>query len=208
MSDGQGRNIDENRAGADNGSNVRNEGSNVFVRSMVRRGMYFLFPFAFEEGEEKKTRLVAVTFSTVQMRKVEWNGVSPFFANHRVIATFNPFNSPHIWPITSTTSNLQQDKTAHLTHRTMATRSRTLLFLQFRNSYSGSHAATLRQQYNQQQQQQQQSSLLGSSTSGQDGYGDYERVGLMDSAETTIELMMLPPKWYIVSRPQHILHHG
>ncbi|KAF9330600.1 hypothetical protein BG006_006437 [Podila minutissima] len=75
----------------------------------------------------------------------------------------------------------------------MATRSRTLLFLQFRNSYSGSHAATLRQQYT--QQQQHQSSLLGSSTTGQDGYGDYERVGLMDSAETTIELMMLPPKW-------------
>ncbi|KAG0033683.1 hypothetical protein BGZ81_007681 [Podila clonocystis] len=75
----------------------------------------------------------------------------------------------------------------------MATRSRTLLFLQFRNSYSGSHAATLRQQYN--QQQQHQSSLLGSSTSGQDSYGDYERVGLMDSAETTIELTMLPPKW-------------
>ncbi|KAI8599325.1 t-SNARE [Dissophora ornata] len=70
----------------------------------------------------------------------------------------------------------------------MATRSRTLLFLQFRNSYSGSHAATLRQQYNQQQQLQQQSSLLATA-------GDYERVGLMDSAETTIELMMLPPKW-------------
>lgn len=74
----------------------------------------------------------------------------------------------------------------------MATRSRTLLFLQFRNSYSGSHAATIRQQYNQQQQQHQQSSLLATS----DGYGDTERVGLMDSAETTIELMMLPPKWY------------
>ncbi|KAG0268631.1 hypothetical protein BGZ95_002390 [Linnemannia exigua] len=73
----------------------------------------------------------------------------------------------------------------------MATRSRTLLFLQFRNSYSGSHAAAIRQQYNQQQQQQQQSSLLATS----DGYGDTERVGLMDSAETTIELMMLPPKW-------------
>ncbi|KAF9297774.1 hypothetical protein BGZ88_009068 [Linnemannia elongata] len=73
----------------------------------------------------------------------------------------------------------------------MATRSRTLLFLQFRNSYSGSHAATIRQQYNQQQQQHQQSSLLATS----DGYGDTERVGLMDSAETTIELMMLPPKW-------------
>ncbi|KAF9021543.1 hypothetical protein BGZ52_001649 [Haplosporangium bisporale] len=75
----------------------------------------------------------------------------------------------------------------------MATRSRTLLFLQFRNSYSGSHAATLRQQYN--QQQQHQSSLLGSSISSQDSYGDNERLGLMDSAETTIELMMLPPKW-------------
>ncbi|KAG0371342.1 hypothetical protein BGX24_001738 [Mortierella sp. AD032] len=73
----------------------------------------------------------------------------------------------------------------------MATRSRTLLFLQFRNSYSGSHAAAIRQQYNQQQQLQQQSSLLATS----DGYGDTERVGLMDSAETTIELMMLPPKW-------------
>ncbi|KAG0283285.1 hypothetical protein BGZ96_012349 [Linnemannia gamsii] len=73
----------------------------------------------------------------------------------------------------------------------MATRSRTLLFLQFRNSYSGSHAAAIRQQYNQQQQQHQQSSLLATS----DGYGDTERVGLMDSAETTIELMMLPPKW-------------
>ncbi|KAF9089728.1 hypothetical protein BGX23_006486 [Mortierella sp. AD031] len=73
----------------------------------------------------------------------------------------------------------------------MATRSRTLLFLQFRNSYSGSHAAAIRQQYNQQQQQHQQSSLLATS----DGYGDNERVGLMDSAETTIELMMLPPKW-------------
>jgi hypothetical protein len=74
----------------------------------------------------------------------------------------------------------------------MATRSRTLLFLQFRNSYSGSHAAAIRQQYNQQQQQHQQSSLLATS----DGYGDTERVGLMDSAETAIELMMLPPKWY------------
>ncbi|KAG0367806.1 t-SNARE [Gamsiella multidivaricata] len=70
----------------------------------------------------------------------------------------------------------------------MATRSRTLLFLQFRNSYSGAHAATLRQQYNQQQQLQQQSSLLATAD-------DNERVGLMDSAETTIELMMLPPKW-------------
>ncbi|KAI1295848.1 hypothetical protein EDD11_007706 [Mortierella claussenii] len=70
----------------------------------------------------------------------------------------------------------------------MATRSRTLLFLQFRNSYSGSHAATLRQQYNQQQQQQHQSALLATGD-------DYERVGLMDSAETTIELMTLPPKW-------------
>ncbi|KAF9585056.1 hypothetical protein BGW38_004073 [Lunasporangiospora selenospora] len=71
----------------------------------------------------------------------------------------------------------------------MATRSRTLLFLQFRNSYSGAHAATLRQQYN---QQLQQSALLASG----DGYGgDNERAGLMDSAETTIELMMLPPKW-------------
>ncbi|KAF9921555.1 hypothetical protein FBU30_008390 [Linnemannia zychae] len=72
----------------------------------------------------------------------------------------------------------------------MATRSRTLLFLQFRNSYSGSHAAAIRQQYNQ-QQQQHQSSLLATS----DGYSDTERVGLMDSAETAIELMMLPPKW-------------
>ncbi|KAF9170633.1 hypothetical protein BGX21_002463 [Mortierella sp. AD011] len=70
----------------------------------------------------------------------------------------------------------------------MATRSRTLLFLQFRNSYSGSHAATIRQQYNQQQQQHQQSSLLAIAD-------DNERVGLMDGAETTIELMMLPPKW-------------
>ncbi|KAF9409980.1 hypothetical protein BGZ76_005583 [Entomortierella beljakovae] len=70
----------------------------------------------------------------------------------------------------------------------MATRSRTLLFLQFRNSYSGSHAATLRQQYNQQQQLHQQSSLLATGD-------DNERVGLMDSAETTIEMMMLPPKW-------------
>ncbi|KAF8984682.1 hypothetical protein BGZ46_007283 [Entomortierella lignicola] len=70
----------------------------------------------------------------------------------------------------------------------MATRSRTLLFLQFRNSYSGSHAAAIRQQYNQQQQQHQQSSLLATAD-------DNERVGLMDSAETTIELMMLPPKW-------------
>lgn len=67
---------------------------------------------------------------------------------------------------------------------TMATRSRTLLFLQFRNSYASSHANTLRQQYN----QQQQSSLLAAT--------DYnERAGLMESAETTIELMMLPPKW-------------
>ncbi|KAG0240270.1 hypothetical protein BGX31_002137 [Mortierella sp. GBA43] len=67
----------------------------------------------------------------------------------------------------------------------MATRSRTLLFLQFRNSYASSHASTLRQQYN---QQQQQSSLLTAT--------DYnERAGLMDSAETAIELMMLPPKW-------------
>ncbi|KAF9944737.1 hypothetical protein BGZ70_004391 [Mortierella alpina] len=73
----------------------------------------------------------------------------------------------------------------------MATRSRTLLFLQFRNSYSGSHTAALRQQYS--QQQQHQASLLA--TSNQDGYDNNERVGLMDSAETTIELMMLPPKW-------------
>ncbi|KAF9915564.1 hypothetical protein BX616_005852 [Lobosporangium transversale] len=71
----------------------------------------------------------------------------------------------------------------------MATRSRTLLFLQFRNSYSGAHTAALRQQYNQQQQLQQQSALLA--TTGDDN----ERVGLMDSAETTIEMMMLPPKW-------------
>ncbi|KAG0290121.1 hypothetical protein BGZ98_003587, partial [Dissophora globulifera] len=55
----------------------------------------------------------------------------------------------------------------------MATRSRTLLFLQFRNSYSGSHAVTLRQQYNQQQQLQQQTSLLATAD-------DNERVGLMD----------------------------
>ncbi|KAF9936073.1 hypothetical protein BGZ65_002767 [Modicella reniformis] len=68
----------------------------------------------------------------------------------------------------------------------MATRSRTLLFLQFRNSYAGLHATTLRQQYN--QQQQHQSSLLSAAD-------DNERAGLMDSAETTIELMMLPPKW-------------
>ncbi|KAG0261885.1 hypothetical protein BG011_000582 [Mortierella polycephala] len=71
----------------------------------------------------------------------------------------------------------------------MATRSRTLLFLQFRNSYSGSHAVAIRQQ----QQQLQQSSLLAASQN--DGYDNNERVGLMDSAETTIELMMLPPKW-------------
>ncbi|KAF9426810.1 hypothetical protein BGZ94_005988 [Podila epigama] len=74
----------------------------------------------------------------------------------------------------------------------MATRSRTLLFLQFRNSYSGSHAATLRQQYS--QLQQHQSSLLGNSSSSS-GHDSSERVGLMDGAETTIELMMLPPKW-------------
>ncbi|KAG0198566.1 hypothetical protein BGX28_007989 [Mortierella sp. GBA30] len=72
----------------------------------------------------------------------------------------------------------------------MATRSRTLLFLQFRNSYSGSHAVAVRQQYN---QQQQHPSLLTPSIG--DGYDNNERVGLMDSAETTIELMMLPPKW-------------
>ncbi|KAG0227099.1 hypothetical protein BGW42_003157 [Actinomortierella wolfii] len=69
----------------------------------------------------------------------------------------------------------------------MATRSRTLLFLQFRNSYAGSHAAALRQQYTQQQQQQHALS---------DGFDNgNERIGLMDSAETAIELMMLPPKW-------------
>ncbi|KAF9974036.1 hypothetical protein BGZ73_002682 [Actinomortierella ambigua] len=72
----------------------------------------------------------------------------------------------------------------------MATRSRTLLFLQFRNSYAGSHAAALRQQYTQQQQQLQQQHALS------DGFDNgNERIGLMDSAETTIELMMLPPKW-------------
>ncbi|KAF9362405.1 hypothetical protein BGX34_006248 [Mortierella sp. NVP85] len=65
----------------------------------------------------------------------------------------------------------------------MATRSRTLLFLQFRNSYAGSHASTLRQQYN---VQQQQSTLLTSTDFN-------ERAGLME--ETTIELMTLPPKW-------------
>jgi hypothetical protein len=65
----------------------------------------------------------------------------------------------------------------------MATRSRTLLFLQFRNSYAGSHTSTLRQQYN---VQQQQSTLLTSTDFN-------ERAGLME--ETTIELMTLPPKW-------------
>lgn len=118
---------------------------------------------------------------------------------HRVRATVNPFNSHSLTLCPSL--QLSTKETQHFTHYTMATRSRTLLFLQFRNSYSGSHAATLRQQYN--QQQHHQSSLLGSSTSGQDSYGDNERVGLMDSAETTIELMMLPPKWYCVSRQTH-----
>jgi len=66
----------------------------------------------------------------------------------------------------------------------MATRSRTLLFLQFRNSYSGTHAATLRQQYSQVRQQEQLPP-----------YESNERVGLMDGAETAIEMMMLPPKW-------------
>ncbi|GJJ75184.1 syntaxin 16 [Entomortierella parvispora] len=66
----------------------------------------------------------------------------------------------------------------------MATRSRTLLFLQFRNSYSGTHAATLRQQYSHLRQQEQLPP-----------YESNERVGLMDGAETAIEMMMLPPKW-------------
>lgn len=152
---------------------------------------------------KNEARIVTVTSPIVQMRKAVWDGVSvgalPFCepSCQNDIQSLQP--SPYLQPITSTTSSLQQKKVAHLTHLTMATRSRTLLFLQFRNSYSGSHAATLRQQYN--QQQQHQSSLLGSSTTGQDGYGDYERVGLMDSAETTIELMMLPPKWYCVPTP-------
>lgn len=49
VSDGQGRNIGKNRSGANNGSNVRNEGSNVLVRKR-----YFFLPSLLLRAKEKK----------------------------------------------------------------------------------------------------------------------------------------------------------
>ncbi|RUS32353.1 hypothetical protein BC938DRAFT_475631 [Jimgerdemannia flammicorona] len=57
----------------------------------------------------------------------------------------------------------------------MATRSRTLLFLQYRNTYARSHS---------------RSAIASSAASA-----ETERAGLMESSDHVIELSVLPPKW-------------
>ncbi|GBB91548.1 hypothetical protein RclHR1_18900001 [Rhizophagus clarus] len=59
----------------------------------------------------------------------------------------------------------------------MATRSRTLLFLKYRNSFARNQ------------------SRPSATTSGYDSYNTSEQAGLIESSDHVIELSVLPPKW-------------
>ncbi|CAB4419771.1 t-SNARE [Rhizophagus irregularis] len=59
----------------------------------------------------------------------------------------------------------------------MATRSRTLLFLKYRNTFARNHSRPL------------------ATSSGYDAYNTSEQAGLIESSDHVIELTVLPPKW-------------
>lgn len=63
------------------------------------------------------------------------------------------------------------------TNFSMATRSRTLLFLKYRNTFARNHSRPL------------------ATSSGYDAYNTSEQAGLIESSDHVIELTVLPPKW-------------